>query len=57
MEPKTFGFHRTEAANNQIEQGDAFLFARYSIGATDNQLSAMLTILIHVFPDSNNLLN
>ena len=43
MEPKPFGFHRTEGANNQIEQGDAFFFARNPIGVTYNQLTAMLT--------------
>jgi hypothetical protein len=50
MEPKPLGFHRTEAANNQIEQGDAFFFARHPIGITDNQLPAMLTNAIHIFP-------
>ena len=49
MEPKPFGFHRTEGANNQIEQGDAFFFARNSMGVTYNQLTAMLTGAIHTF--------
>jgi hypothetical protein len=49
MEPKPFGFHRTEGANNQIEQGDAFFFARNLIGVTYNQLTAMLTDAIHTF--------
>jgi hypothetical protein len=50
MEPKSLGFHRTEGANNQIEQGNALIFARHPIGVTDNQLSAMLTHAIHIFP-------
>ena len=49
MEPKPFGFHRTEGANNQIEQGDAFFFACNPIGVTYNQLTAMLTDAIHTF--------
>jgi hypothetical protein len=48
MEPKPFGFHRTEAANNQIEQGDALFFARNPIGITYNQVIAMFTDLIHI---------
>jgi hypothetical protein len=50
MEPKPFGFHRTEAANNKIEQGNALIFARNTIGITYNQLSAMLTDAIHHIP-------
>jgi hypothetical protein len=49
MEPKALGFHRTDAANNQIEQGDAFFFARNPIGITYNQRTAMLTDAIHTF--------
>ena len=49
MEPKPFGFHRTKGTNNQIEQGDAFFFARNSIGVTYKQLTAMLTDAIHTF--------
>ena len=49
MEPKPFGFPRTEGANNQIEQGDAFFFACNPIGVTYNQLTAMLTDAIHTF--------
>jgi hypothetical protein len=49
MEPKPFGFHRTEGANNQIEQRDAFFFARNPMGVTYNQLTAMLTDAIHIF--------
>jgi hypothetical protein len=50
MEPKPFGFHRTEAANNQIEQRNALIFARHPIGITNNQFSAMLTDVIHNVP-------
>jgi hypothetical protein len=55
MQPKSFGFHRTKGANNKIEQGNALIFARHPINVTYNQLSAMLTILVHVFPNSKNL--
>jgi hypothetical protein len=48
MKPKPLGFHRTEGANDKIEQGNALIFARHPIGVTDNQLSAMLTHAIHV---------
>jgi hypothetical protein len=51
MEPKPFCLHKTEGANNHIEQGDAFLFARHPIGVTDNQFPAMLTDVIHNFPE------
>jgi hypothetical protein len=54
MEPKPFGFHRTEGANNQIEQGNALIFARHPIGITNNQLSAMLTDVIHTFSLARN---
>jgi len=50
MEPKSFGFHKTEGANNHIKQGDAFFFARNPIGVTYNQLPAMLTNTVHKFP-------
>jgi hypothetical protein len=49
MEPKPFSLHRAEAANNQVKQSDAFVFARHPISVTYNQLSAMLTILVHIF--------
>jgi hypothetical protein len=49
IEPKPFGFHRTEEADNQIEQDDAFFLARNPIGVTYNQLIAMLTDAIHTF--------
>jgi len=49
MEPKPFGFHKTEGANNHIEQGDAFFFARNPIGVTYNKLAAVLTSVIHDF--------
>jgi hypothetical protein len=38
MEPKPLCFHETEGANNHIEQGDAFLFARHPVGVAYNQL-------------------
>jgi hypothetical protein len=47
MKPKSLGFHRTEGANNHIEQGNALIFARHPIGVTYNQLVAMLTDVIH----------
>jgi hypothetical protein len=47
MKPKSLGFHRTEAANNKIEQANALIFAPHPIGVTYNQLSAMLTGVIH----------
>jgi hypothetical protein len=50
MQPKPLGFQSTEGANNQIEQGNALIFARHPIGVTDNQLSAMLTNAIHRIP-------
>jgi hypothetical protein len=34
MEPKPFGFHKTEGANKHIEQSDDFFFARNPIGVT-----------------------
>jgi hypothetical protein len=50
MEPKSLGFHKTKATNNKIEQGDALIFAPHPIGVTNNQLSAMLTDVIHNVP-------
>jgi hypothetical protein len=50
MKVKPFCLHKTEGANNHIEQGDAFFFARNPISVTDNQLPAMLTIVFHIFP-------
>lgn len=49
MEPKPFGLHKTERANNDVEQGDALVFARNPIGVTYDQFVAMLTSLIHDF--------
>jgi hypothetical protein len=49
MEPKPFRLHKTEGANNHVKQADAFIFARNPIGVTDNQLTAMLTNVIHDF--------
>jgi hypothetical protein len=49
MKVKPFCLHKTEGANNHIEQGDAFFFARDPIGVTYNQLAAMLTSVIHDF--------
>ena len=49
MEPKSFGFHKTEGANNHIKQSDTFFFARNPIGVTYNQLPAMLTNTVHKF--------
>ena len=49
MKVKPFRLHKTEGANNHIEQGDAFLFARNPIGVADNQLVAMLANVIHDF--------
>jgi hypothetical protein len=48
MEPKPLRFHKTEGANNHVEQGDAFVFARHPIGVTDDQLPAMFTNVIHI---------
>jgi hypothetical protein len=50
IEPEPFGFHKTEGANNHVEQGDAFFFARNPIGVTYNQLPAMLTNTVHIVP-------
>jgi hypothetical protein len=47
MKVKPFRLHKTEGANNHIEQGDALIFARHPIGVTYNQLVAMLTDVIH----------
>jgi hypothetical protein len=49
MEPKPFRRHKTERANNHIEQGNALIFARHPIGVSYNQLIAMLTDAIHTF--------
>jgi hypothetical protein len=54
MEPKPPSFHRTEGANNKIKQGNALIFARHPIGITNNQLSAMLTNVIHNCPSMRN---
>jgi hypothetical protein len=55
MEPKPLRFHKTERANNHIEQDDAILFARHPVSVTDNQLSTMLTISIHIHSVSQGL--
>jgi hypothetical protein len=49
MKVKPCCLHKTEGANNHIEQGDALVFARNPIGVTQNQLTAMLTDAIHTF--------
>jgi len=49
MEPKSFGFHKTEGTNDHIKQSDAFFFARNPIGITYDQFPAMLTSLLHIF--------
>jgi hypothetical protein len=49
MKPKSLGFHTTKGANNKIEQRNALIFARNPIGIAYNQLSAMLTGVIHKF--------
>jgi hypothetical protein len=48
MEAKPLRFHRTQRANNYIEQFDAFLFTRHTVGVTYNQPPAMLTNTIHI---------
>jgi hypothetical protein len=48
MEAKPLRFHETQRANDHIEQGDAFLFARHPVGVTYNQLPTMLTKPIHI---------
>jgi hypothetical protein len=50
MEPKSFRLHRTEGANNHIEQDDTVFFTRNPIGVADNQLTAMLTNALHKSP-------
>ena len=47
MEPKPLGFHKTEGANNHIQQSDTFFFARNPIGVSYEQLPTMLTDTIH----------
>jgi hypothetical protein len=49
-EPKPFSLLNAQGANNHIEQNDAFFFARDPIGVTYNELLAMLTNTIHIFP-------
>jgi hypothetical protein len=48
-ESKPFRFHKTERANNHIEQGDTLFFARNPIGVTYKRLPAMLTNAIHTY--------
>jgi hypothetical protein len=55
MEPEPLRFHKTEGANNHIEQGDAILFAGHPVSVTDNQFSTMLTISIHIHSVSQGL--
>ena len=50
MKVKPLCLHKTEGANNKIEQRNTLIFARHPIGVTYNQFSAMLTILFHIFP-------
>jgi hypothetical protein len=52
MKVKPFCLHKTEGANNHIEQENALIFARNPIGITYNQLPAMLTTGIHIFLDA-----
>src|SRR4029077_7055981 len=47
MEPKPLRFHKTEGANNHIQQSDTFFFARNPIGVSYEQLPTMLTDRIH----------
>jgi hypothetical protein len=49
MQSESFRLNRTERTNNQIQQGDAVLFARNPIDATYNQLPAMFTRTFHTF--------
>jgi hypothetical protein len=49
MKVKPFCRDKTGEANNQIEQGDAFFFARNPIGITYNQRTAMFTDAIRTF--------
>jgi len=57
MEPNPFRRHKTQGANNHIKQPNAFIFARNPIGATYNQLSAMLTRTFHNSRSKNTTLN
>ena len=47
MKVKPFCLHKTEGANNHIEQGNALVFARNPIGVTYNQLVTVFTSVIH----------
>ena len=47
MKAKAFRLHKTEGANNHIEQGDPLFFAHHPIGVTNDRLPAMLTNAIH----------
>ena len=47
MKVKSLCLHKTEGANNHIEQGDALIFARNPIGVTYNQLVTVFTSVIH----------
>jgi hypothetical protein len=49
MKVKAFRLHKTERANNHIEQRDALVLARNPIAVTYDQLAAMLTSVIHDF--------
>ena len=48
LEAKPFRFHKTERANNHIEQGYTLVFAHNPIGVTYNRLPAVLTNTFHV---------
>jgi hypothetical protein len=50
MKVQPFCLHKTEGANNHIEQRNTLIFARHPVGVADNQLSAMLTAVIHIVP-------
>jgi hypothetical protein len=47
MEAQPLRFHKTEGANNHIEQGYTLFFAHHPIGVTYNRLPTMLTNAIH----------
>jgi hypothetical protein len=49
MEAQPFRFHKTEGANNHIEQGYTLFFAHHPIAVTYNRLPTMLTNAIHLF--------
>jgi hypothetical protein len=48
MEAKPFCFHKTERANNHIEQGYTLVFAHNPISITYDRLPTVLTNTFHV---------